>query len=92
MFIDQLEMLERKTKGNLDKREERLLRESLTTLRLTFVEVVDAQMQSGPSVTGADVAPPPPPAAAQAQPTPGSAPAPSSASAEESHKKFTKKY
>ena len=92
MFIDQLEMLECKTKGNLDKREERLLRESLTTLRLAFVEVVDAQMQSGPSVTGADAAPPPPPATAQAQPTPGSAPAPSSASAEESHKKFTKKY
>ena len=41
MFIDQLEMLEFKTKGNLDKQEERLLKQSLTALRLAFVEAID---------------------------------------------------
>src|ERR1035441_4882459 len=39
-FIDQLEMLAAKTRGNLDKREEALLQQSLTGLRLAFVEAV----------------------------------------------------
>ena len=34
MFIDQLEMLEAKTKGNLNKEETKLLQQSLTALRL----------------------------------------------------------
>ena len=41
MFIDQLEMLEAKTKGNLDKREEGLLKQSLMTLRMAFVETIE---------------------------------------------------
>ena len=41
MFIEQLEMLEAKTKGNLDKREEGLLKQSLMALRLAFVETVE---------------------------------------------------
>ena len=39
LFIDQLEMLEVKTKGNLSKEEEQLLKQSLTQLRLAFVQV-----------------------------------------------------
>jgi hypothetical protein len=42
MFIDQLEMLEAKTKGNLSKEEERLLQQSLTHVRLAFVESVES--------------------------------------------------
>src|SRR5947207_14926255 len=42
MFIDQLEMLEAKTRGNLDKNEEKLLAQSLTSLRLAFVEAIEA--------------------------------------------------
>src|ERR1051325_1362958 len=38
MFIDQLEMLEVKTKGNLNKDEEKLLKPRLMTLRMAFVE------------------------------------------------------
>src|SRR3954471_10370662 len=38
MFIDQLEMLAYKTRGNLDQDEKRLLQESLISLRITFVE------------------------------------------------------
>src|SRR5271167_3830307 len=40
MFIDQLEMLETKTKGNLSKDEEHLLTQNLTALRMAFVEAV----------------------------------------------------
>src|SRR5437667_7396306 len=36
LFIDQLEMLEGKTRGNLDKQEDKLLKQSLTALRLAF--------------------------------------------------------
>ena len=41
MFIDQLEMLEMKTRGNLSREEEKLLQQSLTHLRLTFVDAVN---------------------------------------------------
>src|ERR1051325_3894763 len=42
MFIDQLEMIETKTKGNLDKHEDQLLKQSLTSLRMAFVEAVNS--------------------------------------------------
>jgi hypothetical protein len=41
-FIDQLEMLEFKTKGNLDQEEAALLKQSLMSLRMAFVESVDS--------------------------------------------------
>src|ERR1051325_2515577 len=37
-FIDQLEMIEHKTRGNLDATEAELLKRSLTLLRMAFVE------------------------------------------------------
>lgn len=42
LLVDQLEMLEAKTKGNLGPEEQRLLQQSLMTLRMTFVEVAKA--------------------------------------------------
>jgi hypothetical protein len=39
-FIDQLEMLEAKTKGNLSRQEQALLQQNLMALRLEFVEAV----------------------------------------------------
>src|SRR5213082_3206733 len=42
LFIDQLEMLEAKTKGNLTSEEANLLKQTLMTLRLSFVEAADA--------------------------------------------------
>src|SRR3989454_7705026 len=42
LFIDQLEMLESKTKGNLSKDEETLLKQTLMTLRLNFVDTVES--------------------------------------------------
>lgn len=81
-FIDQLEMIETKTKGNLDDREAALLKQSLMNLRLAFVEAVGkspTQVQQPPS------APEPPPASAEPPPT-------ESAPTEESRKKFRKTY
>src|SRR5215471_13799086 len=42
MFIDQLEMLEAKTRGNLTKEEQQLLKNSLMSLRMAFVDAVNA--------------------------------------------------
>jgi hypothetical protein len=41
IFIDQLEMLEFKTQGNLSREEEKLLQQSLMHLRPAFVEAVE---------------------------------------------------
>jgi hypothetical protein len=102
-FIDQLEMLEAKTKGNLDKREEGLLKQSLTNLRLAFVEAA-SHPPASPPAAGQDAAPPAAaaapgeqsaPAASAAAPDPASAPEAANAVppvAEDSKKKFTKKY
>src|SRR3954466_7187347 len=38
MFIDQLEMIAYKTRGNLDQDEQQLLKQSLVSLRMSFVE------------------------------------------------------
>ena len=93
MFIDQLEMLDVKTKGNLDKQEERMLQQSLTALRMAFVEAVnqgeptakEAPKQPSPAPGAAGAAQPAPPAEASAAPAPPSEEA-------ESRKKFSKKY
>ena len=93
MFIDQLEMLEAKTKGNLDKREEGLLKQSLTTLRMAFVEAVERgaaasspQKESAPAASSTDTA-----GAAAPEKKPSTSAA-TAAEEAESRKKFTKKY
>jgi hypothetical protein len=99
-FIDQLEMLEAKTKGNLDPMETNMLKQSLTSLRLAFVEAVNHPKT--PSPPAAPTPSKPAPAAPDApatdeQETPIVEPAlpgeetPPAADAE-SKKKFTKKY
>ena len=52
-FIEQLEMLAVKTKGNLDKREEQLLQQNLTALRMAFVEAVAGKSAPSSSPAGA---------------------------------------
>ena len=49
MFIDQLEMLEAKTKGNLTSQEQKLLQQSLTHLRLTFVQAIENPPKTAPA-------------------------------------------
>jgi len=88
MFIDQLEMLEVKTQGNLKADEAKLLKQSLTALRLAFVQAIDSQSPSTASEQ--------PKAPATQAPPPESSIAPDQASTppseEEARKKFSKKY
>jgi hypothetical protein len=78
LFVDQLEMLEAKTKGNLTKEEEQLLKQSLMGLRMAFVEAIESPE---PEAKTAET-----PAENKIE-----APAPP-ATDDESKKKFTKKY
>ncbi len=96
MFIDQLEMIEAKTKGNLDKREEGLLNQSLTHLRMAFFEIVEGRGQPAP-ITPAATEIPAPEAKSPAAPAPAPSPAPAAAPTPppedlDSRKKFSKKY
>lgn len=91
MFIDQLEMIEFKTRGNLDAREDKLLKQSLTALRMAFVEAIDTQGTQQPkasSTPSGETAQAPAPGKAGGSPDQAGAPA----AEEESRKKFTKKY
>jgi hypothetical protein len=80
MFIDQLEMLEAKTKGNLTKDEEKLLQQSLTHLHMTFVEAVEKSLPAEASKPSEATAMPEQPAA------------PVEAGEGESRKRFSKKF
>jgi hypothetical protein len=87
LFIDLLEMLEAKTKGNLSKEESALLKQTLMTLRLSFVEAVESE----PAQTQAEAVKPsaePSQPAEAGQPVPGQAEPPK----EEHRTKFSKKY
>ncbi len=90
MFIDQLEMLEVKTKGNLTPDEAGLLKQSLMTVRMAFVEAMNTagETPSAPEPTQPASAPP----SAAMPDQPATSPAASPPPAEESRKKFTKKY
>jgi uncharacterized protein DUF1844 len=95
MFIDQLAMIQEKTRGNLTNEESTVLRNALSNLQMAFVEVAQASKGGGetgapqpaaPDVAGSAQATEPKeqPAAPQAE-TP-------SAGEGESKKKFTKSY
>ena len=77
LFIDQLEMIELKTKGNLSKEEADLLKQSLMALRMAFVECVDAGPEAAAGSAAKDAGAPP-----SANPAPQ----------EEHRAKFSKKY
>ena len=47
IFIDQLEMLEQKTRGNLSNEEGRALAQAITVSRMAFVEVSGAAKRVG---------------------------------------------
>jgi hypothetical protein len=83
LFIDQLEMLEAKTKGNLRKEEEQLLKQSLMSLRMAFVEALES-----PAAPDKKAAPGEAPAAEKKiDPSHETA-----VTEDESKKRFTKKY
>ena len=93
MFIDQLEMIELKTAGNLSKEEAQVLGNALGSLRMAFVETVHAiggpgALSAAESMAQQQKSPPAP------APSPSPAPAPSASSSEEEGdgKRFVKKY
>ena len=93
MFIDQLEMIQEKTRGNLTNEEAMVLRNTLSNLQMAFVE---ASGGAG-SQRAAEPEPPQPtpsqPAEQHTSGTPGqAASAASTDTGPESRKKFTKSY
>jgi hypothetical protein len=87
-FIDQIEMLAVKTKGNLDKQEDALLKQSLTQLRLAFVEAVNHPAKSEPPAE----TPAAPPVDEQEMPVVEPSLPGEKTAADESRKKFSKTY
>lgn len=88
-FIDRLDMLQAKTRGNLGPQEAALLQQSLAAARMAFVHAVEAPAPA------AATTPAEPPVTSGAGPT---APAPAAAAeappgmSEDERKKFVKKY
>jgi hypothetical protein len=97
MFIDQLEMLEAKTKGNLTKQEEGLMKQALAALHMAFVEAVDAPGGQSPQPHVEQGEPPAADTGTVPEAKRPTAPAPAWAEPtapphDESRKKFSKKY
>src|SRR3954452_10307271 len=88
MFIDQLGMIQEKTRGNLTNEETAVLRITLSNLQMAFVEVSKEAGGGKPEAPAvpAPEAEAPEPAAEPMEPPPTSAPD------SESRKKFTKSY
>jgi hypothetical protein len=96
-FIDQLEMIEAKTKGNLDKQEQAILKQSLTSLRMAFVDAVNHPKEAPAAPGTAPVADSPAAPATDEQETPVVEPAlpgekPAAEDDTKSRKIFSKKY
>jgi hypothetical protein len=91
MFIDQLEMIQEKTRGNLTNEETTVLRNALSNLQMAYVEASGAAQPQR-----AAEAPQTAPSQPSEQPASGAAeqspPIASSESETESRKKFTKSY
>ena len=98
MFIDQLAMIQEKTRGNLSSEEAAVLRNTLSNLQMAFVEVSQhmggagggARPEPAP-VAASEPSPPAPQESAAAAPE-ETVPPPAPAAESESRKKFTKSY
>jgi hypothetical protein len=92
MFIDQLAMIQEKTRGNLTNEESTVLRNALSNLQMAYVEVAreapKGAAQPQPEQPAPEQKPSsPPPASSETAP-----PIASTESESESKKKFTKSY
>jgi hypothetical protein len=92
MFIDQLAMIQEKTRGNLTSEETKVLSNALSNLQMAYVEVAREEPKGAAQP---EVPEGPPPKSAE-QPSVGtperSAPIASTEPDTESRKKFTKSY
>jgi hypothetical protein len=94
MFIDQLAMIQEKTRGNLSNEEATVLRNALSNLQMAFVEVSQSEAKGG------GTRPQAPSSSAGEAKMPEAAPAPEASAGEipapapeaESRKKFSKSY
>lgn len=96
MFIDQLAMIQEKTRGNLSSEEAGVLRNTLANLQMAFVEMSKgsgggavAPTPQQPEPAGRTQPPVPAETSAQSADSPGNSPAPPES---ESRKKFSKSY
>ena len=93
MFIDQLAMIQEKTRGNLTSEETKVLSNALSNLQMVYVEVARETPKSATQPEAPAPAPPPEPAEQASPGTPEpSAPVTSTEPESESRKKFTKSY
>ena len=90
MFIDQLAMIQEKTRGNLTSEEAKVLSNALSNLQMAYVDVARQTPQGTAQPKAPQVAPPPQPAEQPAGAPESSAPIASTET--ESRKKFTKSY
>ena len=84
MFIDQLAMIQEKTRGNLSNEESTVLRNALSNLQLAYVEVARGSSSAAPAEKKTPESAPPDASIAPEPPTTGPE--------GESRKKFTKSY
>ncbi len=98
MFIDQLAMIQEKTRGNLSSEEAAVLRNTLSNLQMAFVEVSQHAPGGGASMPSRPAPVADEPVAANSASDENSAQAPEASapppapSESESRKKFTKSY
>jgi hypothetical protein len=90
MFIDQLAMIQEKTRGNLTNEEATVLRNALSNLQMAYVEVAQQVSQGG--AQPAAPAPEEQAAPSTSTSTPEEKPPPITSTETESKKKFTKSY
>jgi hypothetical protein len=92
MFIDQLAMIQEKTRGNLTGEEATVLRNALSNLQMAYVEVAQQAGKGGAQPAALDVDEPAPEASAAEAPASAEPPPPTVPDESESKKKFTKSY
>jgi hypothetical protein len=93
MFIDQLEMIQEKTRSNLTNEEAMVLRNTLSNLQMAYVEASGAAQPQRAAQPEAPQHAPSQPAEQPGSAAPGQPPPIASAEPEsESRKKFTKSY
>ena len=93
MFIDQLAMIQEKTRGNLTSEEAKVLTNALSNLQMAYVEVAREQPKEGMRPETPEAEPSPMPAEQSSTVTPEpSGPTSSTEPETESRKKFTKSY
>jgi hypothetical protein len=92
MFIDQLAMIQEKTRGNLTNEETAVLRNTLSNLQMAFVEVSQQTRGESSAASPTEAAPPASEPTAASAPSETSTPPVTPEAETESRKKFTKSY